>query len=198
MRVIGDVHGKIDQYIPLLDEEPSFQVGDMGLGFRGVHLPNLPKRHRFIRGNHDDPKKCQAHKNYAGEFGYWPEYRLFFMGGAFSIDYLMRIPGVSWWPDEQLSAKQFEQAGMLFIKERPEIVITHDCPSVVSYYLLEKIVPNFRPEKKVLTSTGQMLQTMWDLHQPKTWIFGHYHTNQQFDLHSTHFICLDELASIQI
>jgi hypothetical protein len=48
MRFIGDVHGKIEGYLALLDADSmSFQVGDMGLGF-GVTLPKQKEDDVFI------------------------------------------------------------------------------------------------------------------------------------------------------
>ena len=55
MRFIGDVHGKMGDYLHITDGcAESIQVGDFGAGF--VPLPSLDLRHRFIRGNHDRRK----------------------------------------------------------------------------------------------------------------------------------------------
>jgi len=52
------------------------------IGRPGVVLPELPPEHKFIRGNHDDPKFCREHPNYLGNFGYLPDDELFFVSGA--------------------------------------------------------------------------------------------------------------------
>ena len=62
MRFIGDIHGKYLPYIKRARKSPdghSIQVGDFGVGFGNDKVPNFephgldPKKHRFIRGNHD-------------------------------------------------------------------------------------------------------------------------------------------------
>jgi hypothetical protein len=52
------------------------------IGRPGVVLPELPPEHKFLRGNHDDPKLCGKHPNYLGEYGYLPDDELFFVSGA--------------------------------------------------------------------------------------------------------------------
>lgn len=70
MRIIGDVHGHIADYMTLAAaSQESIQIGDMGLGFRGVSLEPNPA-HRFFRGNHDAPQACREHPNYLGDWGY--------------------------------------------------------------------------------------------------------------------------------
>lgn len=202
MRFIGDVHGNIDRYLGKINGN-SFQVGDMGLGFDGVTLPTL-KGDRFIRGNHDDPAVCKEHPNYAGEFGYWKKEKLFFCGGAFSIDWKWRQKVQNawdkkvWWADEELSLEALEAAYRMYISRKPEIVVTHDCPRTVSVQLLQKIAIGFRPEKDLPTRTGHALDRMFHFHQPKTWIFGHYHIDKDFVVEGTRFICLAELSTIDL
>ena len=55
---VGDVHGKVKEYLEIVKQnEFTFQVGDMGLGFAGVNLHELSQNHLFTRGNHDDAQK---------------------------------------------------------------------------------------------------------------------------------------------
>lgn len=147
MWFIGDCHGKIKQYRTLIRAMPegakSLQLGDMGVGFKGVHLMPvgslLRGEHKFIRGNHDSPKACRGHKLYAGDFGYMPDEQLFFLGGAWSIDQNWRVEGVSWWRDEELSYAELDQAYQLYVKVRPRIVATHEAPSKAAWSMLSKI-----------------------------------------------------------
>ena len=211
MFFVGDVHGIIGPFLNILERRvrngPCLQVGDMGLGFGGVSLPELKPQHRFIRGNHDDPAACKAHPSYAGEFGYWEEHRLFFLGGAWSIDLAwrkawnaMHSPKKVWWEDEELSPEQLEAAYQLYIKVKPELVGTHEAPTEAAKYVLRD---GFRQEKAECanTRTSQALQRMFEAHQPRHWVFGHYHRTIDFRLGSvdgqsvisTRFHCLTEL-----
>jgi hypothetical protein len=200
MRFIGDVHGYTERYLEKLTGEPSFQIGDMGVGF-GAAVPDMDG-HRFIRGNHDNPALCRRHHNYAGEYG--AEGDFFFMGGAFSIDvaqrkeYEERSGRAVWWPDEELSAEQLTEAEILYLRTKPRVVATHECPTAVTYRILTNLCPGFRPEKLVVTRTGEALQRMFEWHQPEVWVFGHYHIDLDFRFVGTRFVCLDELSCIDL
>jgi hypothetical protein len=84
--LIGDIHGRIDEYLKLLASLPpgsrSIALGDLYLGRPGVVRPELQPEHKFLRGNHDDPARCRAHPNYLGDYGYVPDDDLFFVSGA--------------------------------------------------------------------------------------------------------------------
>ena len=201
--IIGDVHGKTDQYQKMLRQkykgQRTFQVGDMGVGFAGI--PGLHKdimgggEHYWIRGNHDDPAQCRKTIGYAGEYGYWEEDKLFFLGGAYSIDYAWRIPGKSWWADEELSWEELDKALDLYIKTKPRFVISHEAPQAPATWLLTMIAPGFRPEKIVSTRTGSAMQRMLDYHKPEKWIFGHYHIDKTFEFQGVEFTCVNELST---
>jgi hypothetical protein len=205
---IGDVHGKTDRYQKILRQkfvgQRTFQVGDMGIGFKGV--PGLHKDimtsgdHKWIRGNHDDPEKCKGLYGYMGDYGYLPEDKLFFLGGAYSIDYAWRVPGVSWWAGEENSMEQLQKAIDLFIEVKPEYVVSHDCPSRISEYMLQVVIPGFRNEKLecMHSRTAAALQQMLDIHMPKEWVFGHYHIDQSFTWRGTKFTCVSELSTYTI
>lgn len=70
IRFIGDVHGKVQKYLEVLDTEGdydySIQVGDMAIGFPSVEFPPFQKpiKDFFIRGNHDNPELCKLKNNY--------------------------------------------------------------------------------------------------------------------------------------
>jgi hypothetical protein len=207
MYFIGDVHGKTKKLVELIDYNPYqwFQVGDMGLGFKGVYLPEFPRdKFRFIRGNHDSPQACQNHINYAGDFGYRSESELFFMGGAWSIDYKMRTPGVSWWQDEELSPEELNRAFYCYSQVKPRIVVTHEAPEAIGRILMMRLsgIGNFyysgNTGAYVQTRTSQTLQQMFDIYQPEHWVFGHYHIDEEIDFKGTKFHCLNELSVKEI
>lgn len=198
MRIIGDIHGHIEEYLEIIkDVDRSFQVGDLGLGFAGIVLPELSKRHRFIRGNHDNPAICQTHPNYAGEYGYDKDANLFYIGGAASIDknprilYELQTGRRIWWEDEELSDEQFQAASEAYVKAKPYTVISHDCPRSASLRILTKIAINWNPATDQPSRTSAALQKMFEAHQPKLWVFGHYHFDFDFEFAGTRFVCID-------
>src|SRR5258708_1321925 len=147
MIYIGDCHGKTSQlewmlkHNPKLQDKKCFQLGDMGLGFRGVEL-HPPEGHwfKFIRGNHDSPQKCVDHPNYAGDYGYDPDEKLFWCGGAWSIDKAWRTPGISWWEDEEQSPEALNKAFELYVKSKPRIVATHEAPTKAAFSMLTDVM----------------------------------------------------------
>lgn len=199
MIFIGDVHGHFGAYKNLIErakDTPTFQLGDMGIGF-GEELPSAEAHHKFIRGNHDSPSVCKEHFNYASDFGFYEKESLFFMGGAWSIDWQMRTPGVSWWFDEQLNPDELDAAYALYTQSKPKYMVSHDAPSQVGSEILKKIMLT-RNTGKIKTRTDAALQRMFDFHKPDIWLFGHYHLSWNKKIKGTHFRCLNELETFEI
>jgi hypothetical protein len=210
--IIGDVHGKTHIYQKRLRQHyqgrRTIQIGDMGIGFKDVGLHEMEQNHKWFRGNHDNPEKCRQHPNYLGDYGYLPEDRLFWLAGAWSIDRAARITGISWWPDEELSIKELGEALNLYEQVKPEFVISHEAPQEAAKYLIgtQARIPGsdanyfFAKFGCVETRTSTALQAMLDIHQPKEWVFGHYHVNMRFQIAKegemlrTKFTCVGELG----
>lgn len=201
---VGDVHGKTDQYQKKLRQkflgQNTFQVGDMGIGFPGtpgLHKDIMGDTHKWIRGNHDDPDKCAqlTDRGYLGNFGYIKEFDLFYVGGAFSIDHMWRVPGKSWWAGEENSYPELAEAINLYERVKPKYVFSHDTVSSAATWLLTAIAGGFRSEKMLSADsrTAVALEQMFQIHQPKEWIFGHYHIDKSFNWKGTKFTCLNEL-----
>jgi hypothetical protein len=185
------VHGKFTQYKHLLvGVEASLQLGDMGLGF-GLddRLGTPSKRHRFIRGNHDDPEVCRQHPNCLDDFGVF--FGTFFVGGGFSVDRDIRTTGVDWWPDEELSYERLTRAIVEYENVRPKTVASHECPGGVLHLVHE--VNHFG-----MSRTARALDAMFKQHQPKFWVFGHHHKNMSFEHNGTRFVALKELATFEL
>lgn len=109
--------------------------------------------------------------------------------GAFSIDRIYRTEGVDWWANEELTYKEFNEVIDVYIKYKPKIVITHDCPHSVRKHL-------FGIDKKSITSNG--LEGLFTQHQPEIWVFGHHHISKKEMINGTKFICLAELETLLI
>lgn len=203
MRYIGDVHGKFSQYRELIRGIPaSIQVGDLGLGFRRVQGPNAGEiynnpphyamvqgNHRFIRGNHDNPGECRKHSQWIkdGEV----EGSTMFLGGGESVDRQWRQEGYNWWPEEQLGQAELWEMIDLYINTKPSIMVTHECPTEIANILAQV---RFKPPSR----TSQALQAMWSTHSPALWVFGHWHIAFDQVANGTRFVCLPELAHLDI
>lgn len=198
--LIGDVHGKTHIYQKMLRQKyegkRTIQLGDMGIGFSGVGLHEMTENHKWFRGNHDDPAKCRANKNYLGDWGFLPEDSLFWTAGAFSIDRMYRIEGISWWSDEELSYQQLDEVIQAYTSAKPKFVISHEAPANAAKVMLQSLMGDYFAAKGACTMsrTAEALQQMFEAHQPEKWIFGHYHVDKTFQYAGTEFTCVAELS----
>lgn len=195
MWFIGDIHGRFDDYfsvIKKLDMDSSLQLGDFGLGFPNKEDPkewNL--NHKFIRGNHDNPRICREHPNYLGDYGYLLEQDMYYISGAWSIDASARVEGLNIWKDEELRYDELSKVVEEVKETKPRIIVSHDCPSSIRGEL-------FGFDRFYDTKTGQAFTSIFDSYQPTWWIFGHYHRGKQKRINGTHFVCLQELECCEI
>lgn len=205
-RFIGDVHGKYRQYRTILKNSPypTIQVGDMGVGFRkwphgewqtNPSYDDMVKYHaRFIRGNHDNPSVCLQHKRFIQDGTV--EDNMMFVGGAVSIDKAWRYPEFSWWEDEELSSDELTAIVGVYSVSLPEIMVTHDCPEFVA-----KVIAgdnNVKLDPQFSSRTRQAFDSMAGIHKPKLWVFGHWHVPFDWTFEGTRFVCLPELATMDV
>jgi len=197
MLIIGDVHGKIYEYLKIIEDPKchgSIQIGDMGIGFFRS-IPNFQIAHRWFRGNHDNPKLARKHSNYLNDWGNIRfkdhDNNIFYVAGGRSIDKQYRIQGKTWWHDEELNNDQFMLAHVAFKDLKPSIMLTHECPKEVSIEMYSGNNPYG------FSKTEQALQAMFDLFKPDRWIFGHHHKSWTKKIKGTEFICLDELETME-
>lgn len=191
MRFIGDIHGLFYDYQDILGNSLSIQVGDMGIGFgrdESIFSEIDSDRHRFIRGNHDNPLDCEKYGHYLGNFGIWND--IFYISGGFSIDRNRRIEGRDWWKEEELSYMQMTECYGFWEKQKPDIVCSHECPEDFFYEL--GIINSLK------SSTARFLSQLLSIHKPKLWIFGHHHQDKRFNHKGIDCIGLDELSFFDI
>lgn len=205
-RIIGDIHGKIYDYQAYSIHDftgPTIQVGDFGIGFAGTYWHDnvaawqlANPKHRFIRGNHDDPSRCKTMPGYIRDG--LVENDVMFVGGAWSIDRAWRTQGVSWWPDEECSIAQFNQLIETYAIARPRVMITHDCPTQAAHsiFLKRGLLLGGSTAKLETTRTASAFQAMYEIHQPDYWFFGHWHHTVHEKIGNTHFQCIGELDYI--
>ncbi len=204
IHIIGDVHGQIDKYNKIIGWENmsqhrdhSVQIGDMGFDYSEIMPDN---RHKVLLGNHDN--YGIACPNSLGDFGYTSlnGVKFFFVRGAFSIDYKQRTSGINWWIDEEVCYYELQNAIDLYTEIKPDFVITHDCPDEISHLINDGgALRQFGFDPATFTSKTQMaLQAMFEAHQPKLWVFGHYHKNWTKEVKGTSFRCVNSLDSIKV
>ena len=217
LRIIGDVHGKFQDYIALTKEcDYSIQVGDMGFNYSELRVVSKDD-HKFIGGNHDNYDKYYGSPHALGstitigmgkDFGIATHGGLdfFFLRGGFSIDWKQRQKSYlmggakSYWDNEELSMEEMEMALWQYQKMKPDVVITHECPRSISQYVGDnKILEMFgyNPQR-FTTKTSELLEMMFQSHQPKRWYFGHYHNNWGAEINGTQFRCIDELSYVEL
>ena len=112
--------------------------------------------------------------------------------GAESIDRNLRIIGESWWLEEEIPYPEGPYALNLYCETKPQIVLTHDCPTSILPHVLRG------PYKGRNSRTNELLQQMFDMHQPALWFFGHHHRSVTTSVHGTTFRCLDELETYDL
>lgn len=193
LRFIGDIHGNMDEYNKIINASPypSIQVGDMGVGFCDTNMiveNSNDNRHRFIRGNHDNPHLCKSLPNYIsdGTVEHINGVSIYYIGGAFSIDRHAGTENIDWWADEELSYRDFQIIIDAYSVIKPDIMVTHDFPKSAAMKMFNKnhyhMVPNI---------TSQAFDVMFGIHQPKYWIGGHWHMNKRVTYKKCKFVCVD-------
>lgn len=199
---IGDAHGMFDRYENIIRSvKNTIQVGDMGVGFRIPIQPNVQLMEeqgaRWIRGNHDAPHVCRDNPHWiedgttevtdAGT-------KMMFVGGAWSIDFMMRQKNVNWWEDEECSYAEFQRFIDQYMQFKPDVMVTHDAPeSVIKHLFL-----NGTHKPRYRSLTGSALDAMFEMYRPKLWVFGHWHVSVDSVVHGTRFRCVAELETFEV
>lgn len=210
-RLIGDIHGDFYSYRAQAIGDfagPTIQVGDFGIGFgqgdywhESVNDFHVKGKHRFIRGNHDNPARCRDMSGWITDGTV--EDDVMFIGGAWSIDnpvappgWYRRTAGVDWWDDEECSDEQFEDMLDSYDFCRPRVMITHDCPHNIAGDMFWG--SGFLRGPRYNTRTGDFLQKLLDIHQPEEWYFGHWHKTMQHRHGRTQFHCIGILDYVDV
>lgn len=199
VRVIGDVHEQYDGYLELIkDSEYSVQVGDMGFDY--APISHLDKNHVFVRGNHDNTfTRC---KNMLPDYGVSNigGLEFFHVGGGHSVDWKHRVPGINYFLDEELSQKKMNECLSFYenLNPKPEVIISHECPYVVSQQFDTTILESFGYHKDWRSDTCSMLNIIYHARAPKLWVFGHHHKRVTKLINGTMFVGLNILDYVDL
>jgi hypothetical protein len=194
--IVGDVHGRILDLNAKAGKHTKtlhFQLGDLGAGF--VNIDKLAPNIIWTRGNHDNPRVCQEHPLYAGDWGTLQgrDKTLYFIGGGYSIDQDMRVPGISWWEDEELSYGQLDHIIKDVIEKKPQVIVSHECPSSIIQFVGYSKHFNIPPSR-----TAMALDRIFEQYKPQMWVFGHHHCSWWDSVKGTQFRCLREFEAFKI
>lgn len=93
--------------------------------------------------------------------------------------------------NEELSMEQCYDVLAEYEKVKPSFVVSHECPrSIVPYVTVSPLI--------IPSRTNQLLERLFNIHQPDQWIFGHYHKSWSESIDGTQFTCLDELECLDL
>lgn len=186
MLIIGDVHSRTKEYLDIANSNSkTIQIGDIGFDFDYSTLPSSAK---IVGGNHHNYDRLKASEAYLGDYGVYDNF--FFVRGAHSPDKQYRVEGVSWWREEELTYKELYDAIDLYATYRPIMMLSHTCPKF--------LIPELGGHESWGTATEMALERMWELYQPRIWVFGHFHKSFRKKIEHTLFICLNELETVRI
>lgn len=233
--VIGDVHGRHHELVEVLRQAQTdfgiaaaIQVGDFGF-YREPMAQLSRERLRFpvplhvIDGNHEDHRwlrralRSGAARAWAAEAGliYQPRPSVArlgassvgFMGGALNVDRPQAHNLVSRFPNYILRHHR-QQAVTLFNRERPELIVTHSCPSGIGIGVsgspdmqqgvAEYVVDaGFDPGPSGDCGEAELAALWRELHyRPRGWVFGHFHRAHEATVAGTRFLCVGDILSV--
>lgn len=107
------------------------------------------------------------------------DHKILCMGGAMSVDRKYRIEHLSWWRDEIPNEAEWVHAEENLLKEKPDIVITHDAPLSILRRLYDDDWYRNDFESPVASGLEHLLGLIREKNIPVTdWYFGHHHTDR--------------------
>jgi hypothetical protein len=110
------------------------------------------------------------------------------------------MPGLEWFPKEELSFTQLNNAINLCEKENPNLIITHEAPrSIVKHFGNPGIVRYFGFDPETFTTrTSEALSLCFERSTPTSWYFGHYHKSWTDTIKGCRFQCLEEMEYVDV
>ncbi|MDG3016454.1 metallophosphoesterase [Speluncibacter jeojiensis] len=145
--VLGFVEGNHEDFDWLLAQP----IADDGLRYLRPRVVHLPRGLRWTWGD----VECLA------------------LGGAYSIDRFLRVPGTSWWPQEVIGPGDVE---LVVGAGRADVMFCHDCPAGVDVPGMARDRFGF-PEDELAASEANRdrLRFIVDNVQPHRLWHGHFH-----------------------
>jgi UDP-2,3-diacylglucosamine pyrophosphatase LpxH len=230
VNMLGDLHNEFEglaEYIEInnIKDSAFVCVGDFtrGVGF-AANLEQYEKRliklNEFlsncnsivysIRGNHDNPKYYRGAHDFSN-IVFMPDYtilslngkRFFCLGGAISIDRMVNIPGIDWFPDEGVVINEDELPNITDI----DIMVTHTAPNGVYPFnfhtLVDEYALNDKDLKTELNLERHKLRIFFDKIKAQNpnlnkYFYGHYHQDFTTYIGTTEFTVLSIYKVLRI
>jgi len=183
------------------DADVIVHVGDYGYDFHPGFVRKVEEALTragipllFVDGNHEDftlllqqPVGGDGLRRISGHVAHlprgfrweWAGVHFLAMGGAHSVDRPYRVPGVSWWPEETITARQVYEAAE---PGTTDVLISHDCPHGVVIPGIDDRTspPPFSPaEIERSNEHRKLLRVLVEQVQPSVIWHGHYHVGYQ-------------------
>jgi hypothetical protein len=211
MMLIGDVHGKVNNYLNIISQYdgPTIQLGDFGYDYSILRTIDT-NAHKFIGGNHEawDTLTNELVPGYLGRFGFFQHMgnTVFYVSGGFSIDWKWRTKqyystGIkTFFEQEQLNIQEQKACIDLYNKVKPDILLTHEPPRQICSLMGNPEVLKswgYNPDT-FTTETSELLDCLIDIHQPKLVVSGHMHKYFNKVINKTQFVVLPELGTMEI
>lgn len=102
---------------------------------------------------------------------------IFVMGGALSVDKNLRIPGLSWWREEEPSHKEMDYAlgNLEKVGHKVDYIFTHTLPTRYASQIV-----TMENMTKILDPTCAFLDEVEERTEFKEWYAGHFHVDKEF------------------
>lgn len=200
----GDWHGNSRYAVACIDHaaeqgvQTIVHVGDFAYDFRAQFIESLTSALEyfqipllFVDGNHEDYGTLYRYpirKNGLRQISdwlwhvprgfrwQWAGLTWLGCGGAHSVDRQRREPGVSWWPEEAITAEDVARC----VEGGPaDVLISHDCPRGVAIPGLEGPSPFPAEEIALAEAHRGVLRQVVSGTQPRLIVHGHYHRRYQ-------------------
>lgn len=199
-----------------LDIETVLQLGDFGIWTRRETTRYLDWLERqatrcgvtvfAIGGNHENYDEVDAFEEHPDPDGFvslrphvrwvprghrweWGGRRFGALGGAFSIDWRERVPGLTWWPgQEELGDKDVERLGNAPL----DVLVTHDAPAGMEP--TSGVPLRHETEERSRFTRVRVLRALQST-RPQLVLHGHWHVRHRMDVdHDGHAYRIEGLA----
>lgn len=197
--IVGDIHGNERLFERAREAaikhgcEALIQVGDFGYFPNLWNFPNnkwSDIKVYFIDGNHDDHISLRDFKNSnfleyvkRGTIKEFDGLNFMFIGGASSIDKMVRLEGVDWFKEENISEEDIDKC--LDFDGPVDVIIAHECPA--GY---EPKHPIFSHDIAGQANRDKLLK-LRRKYPNALWFHGHWHVSR---IRNDGVICLNMLG----